>query len=146
VEDLCVAIERCLTADMEAVNETFNVGAEEFGSLRDSFQAVLDRAGHNRHVVSLPIGPAIAALRVLELLHLSPLYEWVYDTAATESFVSIDRLKSRLGFTPTHSCRAALVRNYDWYVAHRHEFLGKTGVTHRVPWKAGALQCAKYFF
>jgi hypothetical protein len=40
----------------------------------------------------------------------------------------------------------ALVRNYDWYVANRAESLGKTGVTHRVPWKKGALQLAKWFF
>jgi nucleoside-diphosphate-sugar epimerase len=146
VEDLCVAIDRCCTVDADGVNTILNVGAEVFGTLRDSFQAVLDRAGHGRHVVSLPVGPAIAALRVLERLHLSPLYEWIYDTAATESFVSIERLKSRLAFTPRHSCREALVRNYDWYVAHRLEFLGKAGVTHRVPWKAGALQWAKFFF
>lgn len=146
VDDLCAAIDVCCTTDAESVNETFNIGAAEFGSLRDSFQAVLDRAGHGKHVVSLPLGPAIAALRVLELLHLSPLYQWVYGTAATESFVSIESLKSRTGFAPRHSCREALVRNYDWYVAHRQDFLGKTGVTHRVPWKAGALQLAKYFF
>jgi nucleoside-diphosphate-sugar epimerase len=146
VEDLCAAIERCCTISAESANDTFNIGAEQFGSLRDSFQAVLDRAGHGRHVVSLPLKPAIAALRILERLHLSPLYEWIYDTAATESFVSIERLRSRMGFTPRHSCRDALVRNYDWYVAHRSEFVGRSGLTHRVPWKAGALQWAKYFF
>jgi nucleoside-diphosphate-sugar epimerase len=146
VEDLCVAIALCCSAGADAVNETFNIGAHEFGSLRDSFQAVLDRAGHGKHVVSLPLKPAIAALRILEALRLSPLYEWVYETAATESFVSMERLTNRTGFRTRNSARDALIRNFDWYVAHRGEFLGTSGVTHRVPWKTGALQLAKYFF
>ncbi|MFI4889291.1 MAG: NAD-dependent epimerase/dehydratase family protein [Steroidobacterales bacterium] len=146
VEDLCVAIALCCSAHADSVNDTFNIGAREFGSLRDSFQAVLDRAGHGKHVVSLPLRPAIAALRVLEALRLSPLYEWVYETAATESFVSTERLTNCTGFATRHSARDALIRNFDWYVAHRREFLGTSGVTHRVPWKTGALQLAKYFF
>jgi len=146
VEDLCVAIDLCCTARADAVDETFNIGSEEFGSLRESFQAVLDRAGHGKRVVSLPLKPAVTALRLLEALHLSPLYKWVYETAATESFVSSDRLKARSGFVARHSTRDALLRNYDWYVAHRQEFLGRAGVTHRMPWTAGALQLAKYLF
>jgi nucleoside-diphosphate-sugar epimerase len=146
VEDLCVAIELCLTVSANDVNETFNIGAADFGSLRESFQAVLDRAGHGKRIVSLPRKPAIAALKILELLHLSPLYKWVYETAATESFVSTDLLKKCTGFVPRHSSRDALIRNYDWYVANRQDFAGKTGTTHRLPWKAGALSLAKLFF
>jgi nucleoside-diphosphate-sugar epimerase len=146
VEDLCAAIELCCTAGADAVNDTFNVGAAEFGTLRESFQAVLDRAGHGKRVVSLPLRPAIAALRLLEALHLSPLYQWVYETAATESHVSIERLRARTGFVPRHSARDALLRNYDWYVAHRQEFLGTAGLTHRLPWRMGALRLAKHLF
>ncbi len=55
-------------------------------------------------------------------------------------------LQTRLGFVPRYSNRMALIRNYDWYVEHREEYRGKTGVTHRVPWKKGALAVAKWFF
>ena len=146
VEDLCAAIYLCTTAKATSADDTFNVAAENFGSLRDSFQAVLDRAGHGKRVVSLPLRPAIATLRLLESLHLSPLYKWIYETAATESFVSIERLARLLAFSPRYSARDALLRNYDWYVAHRHELAGVSGVTHRVPWKAGVLRVAKVFF
>lgn len=146
VEDLCDAIYRCASADRPVANDTFNIGAREFGTMRENFQAVLDRAGHRAHVVSVPAAPVILALRLFAALHLSPVYQWIYATAAEESFVSIDRAQDRLGFTPRHSNRDALLRNYDWYVAHRDEFRGKTGVSHRVPWKKGVLQLAKYFF
>ncbi len=146
VEDLCQAIELCATSDSQRVNETFNVGAREFGTMRESFQAVLDRAGHGAHVVSLPAKPAIALLEIFEALHLSPLYPWIYKTASQESYVSIERIEKRLGFSPRYSNRDALIRNYDWYVAHRAEIKVATGTTHRVPWKKGALQLAKYLF
>jgi nucleoside-diphosphate-sugar epimerase len=146
VEDLCEVILLCMTLDKHLVNDTFNVGAKQFGTMRDNVQAVLDRAGHGKHAVALPAKPAALLLRVLEALKLSPLYRWIYATADQDSVVSIERLQSRLGFTPRYSNSDALVRNYDWYVAHRREFQGRFGVSHRVPWNRGFLRFAKCLF
>lgn len=146
VEDLCRAIELCATAARAAANDTFNVGAEDFGTMRENFQAVLDRAGHGAHVVALPAKPAILLLRLAEALRLSPLYRWIYATASQESFVSIAKIASHLGFHPRYSNREALIRNYDWYVAHHRELGRRTGTTHRVPWKKGVLGLVQYFF
>lgn len=146
VDDLCAVIWLCLTREREAVDDTYNVGAKDFGTMRDNFQAVLDRAGHGRQVIGLPLRPAVALLRLLEALHLSPLYRWIYETAGHESEVSIERLQARLGYTPRHSNRDALQRNFDWYLAHRAEFRGRSGVSHRVPWKHGVLALVKGFF
>jgi nucleoside-diphosphate-sugar epimerase len=146
VDDLCEVIWLCLTHDAARVDTTFNVGARHFGTMRQNVQCVLDRAGHGRHAVSLPQGPAVLLLRVLEALHLSPLYRWIYETAGHDSEVSIDRLQQVLGYTPRHSNCEALQRNYDWYVAHRAEFRGSHGVSHRVPWKHGVLGLAKWAF
>ena len=146
VSDLCEVIGRCLVLDPGRVDDTFNVGAKRFGSMRENVQSVLDRAGHGRRAVAIPAAPAIAALRLLRALGWSPLYEWIYETAACDSFVSIERLESRLGFTPRRSNEEALVANYDWYVEHRAEFLKRTGVSHRVPWEQGFLHWARLCF
>jgi len=146
VEDLCAAIVLCATAPRQRADDTFNVGAAEFGTMQENFQAVLDRAGRGARVVSLPAKPAILLLRLLQALGISPLYRWIFETAARESFVSIDKIGAQLGFRPRFSNRDALIRNYDWYVAHRAEFASVTGITHRVPWKKGVLQLAEHFF
>lgn len=146
VEDLCRAIELCASGAPELANDTFNVGAADFGTMRENFQAVLDRAGHGAHVVPLPAGPAVLLLRLAEALHLSPLYRWIYASASQESFVSIARIESRLGFRPRYSNREALIRNYDWYVGHRGEIGALTGTTHRVPWKKGILRLVEHLF
>jgi nucleoside-diphosphate-sugar epimerase len=146
VEDLCDAIYLAATLDCAKVNDVFNIGAKEFTTMREDYQAVLDVAGHGKRIVPLPAAPAIWTLRVLEKLKLSPLYRWVYETATEDSFVSIEKAERVLGFKPTYSNKDALIRNYRWYIEHLGEFEGQTGVSHRVPWKQGILGLAKRIF
>jgi len=146
VRDLCDVIERCLTLSPDVVDDCFNVGAARFGTMAENVQCVLDRAGHGGHVVHLPARASVWALRALRTLGLSPLYPWIYETADHDSEVSIAKLQRSLGYTPAHSNAQALCANYEWYLAHRAEFGGRHGVTHRVPWKRGALSLAKVFF
>ena len=114
--------------------------------MKEDYQAVLDRAGFGKKIRPLPVKPIIAILKILEKLHLSPLYPWVYETASTDSFVSIEKAEKLLNYRPRYSNKDALIRNYDWYVEHLLEFKGKSGVSHRVPWKQGLLAVAKIFF
>ncbi|MCC7025046.1 MAG: NAD(P)-dependent oxidoreductase [Thermomicrobiales bacterium] len=146
VEDLCAAIHRCLTLPAERVNDTFNIGAADFGTMRSDYQAVLDQAGFGKRIIGFPDTPAIWALRLLDRLGLSPLYTWVYETASKDSFVSIERARRQLGWEPRYSNRDALLRNLAWYVANQERFAGASGITHRVPWKQGALGLLKRVF
>jgi nucleoside-diphosphate-sugar epimerase len=146
VEDLCAAIWLSLTLPDETVNDVFNIGAEQFGTMKSDYQAVLDAAGFGKRIVGIPAAPAILALRLLEKLGVSPLYKWVYETASKDSFVSIDRAKHRLGWTPVYSNKDALLRNFEWYRAHQSQFESASGISHRVPWKQGALGLAKRVF
>lgn len=146
VEDLCEAIWLAMTVDPARANDTFNIGAKQFTTMREDYQAVLDEAGHNKKIHGFPAAPMIWTLRFLELLHLSPLYKWVYETACEDSFVSIEKAERILNYAPRYSNKDALVRNYRWYVANLHTFQGASGISHRVPWKQGILRFAKYFF
>lgn len=146
VEDLCAAIWLALTLGRDLVNDTFNIGAKAFTTMREDYQAVLDVAGYGKTIRGFPARPMIWALRFLEKLHLSPLYQWVYETACEDSFVSIEKAERVLGFAPKYSNKDALIRNYRWYVANLDAFKNASGVSHRVPWKQGVLRCAKWFF
>ncbi|WP_322509235.1 NAD-dependent epimerase/dehydratase family protein [Anaerolinea sp.] len=147
VEDLCEAIHACMTLDAEKVNDTFNIGAAEFTTMRQDYQAVLDEAGFGKRIIPFPAGPVILALKVLEALNLSPLYPWIYETASKDSFVSIEKAQRVLHFQPKYSNRDALLRNYRWYLANKDALSQSVeGVTHRVPWKQKALKLVKIFF
>ncbi len=146
VEDLCDAIELCLTLPEDKVNDTFNIGAKIFSTVREDYQAVLDYAGHGKKVIPIPAAPAILILRLLEKLGISPLYKWVYETAPKDSYVSIEKAEKQLGFKPKYSNKEALIRNFQWYIDNIDKFQNKSGVSHRVPWKQGALSLAKLIF
>jgi nucleoside-diphosphate-sugar epimerase len=146
VEDLCDAIYLSATLDKAIVNDTFNIGAKQFTTMKEDYQAVLDYAGFGRKIRPLPAGPAIFTLRVLEALKISPLYKWVYETASKDSFVSIEKAERVIGYAPKYSNKDALIRNYKWYLEHLHQFEGQSGVSHRVPWKQGILGFAKLVF
>ncbi|MFO7631561.1 MAG: NAD-dependent epimerase/dehydratase family protein [Caldilinea sp.] len=146
VEDLCDAIYLTATLPCEQTNDVFNIGAKEFTTIKEDYQAVLDYAGHGGKIVSLPASPAIWTLRALEKVNLSPLYKWVYETVTEDSFVSIEKAEKVLGYRPKYSNKQALIRNYQWYIDHLNDFEGQSGVSHRVPWKQGALAVAKWFF
>lgn len=146
VQDFCDVIYAAATKDKNIVSDIFNVGAKEFTTMKEDYQAVLDRAGFGKHIIGFPAFPMIWMLRVLELMHLSPLYKWVYETASKDSFVSIEKAEKVLGFAPKFSNKDALVRNYDWYVANLDSFKDASGVSHRVPWKQGILKVFKVCF
>jgi len=146
VEDLCAAIYLAATLEREVVNDTFNIGAKEFTTMKEDFQAVLDHAGFGKRIIGFPAAPVIWALRLLELLRLSPLYKWVYETACEDSFVGIEKAENRLGFRPQYSNQQALVRNFQWYLNNLETFQNASGISHRVPWKQGILGLVKRVF
>jgi nucleoside-diphosphate-sugar epimerase len=146
VEDLCEAIYLAASLESDRVNDIFNIGAKEFTTMKEDYQAVLDHAGYGKRIVPLPAGPAIWTLRILEKMKISPLYKWVYETASKDSFVSIEKAEEILGFKPVYSNKEALVRNYQWYLENLRQFESTSGISHRVPWKQGILKIAKLFF
>jgi nucleoside-diphosphate-sugar epimerase len=146
VEDLCEAIWLTLTLPSDVVNDTFNIGAKQFTTMKEDYQVVLDHAGHGKKVVGFPATPAIWGLRLLDALRVSPLYKWVYETASKDSFVSIEKAEQKLGYKPKYSNKDALLRNFKWYIDNRKTFENQSGVSHRVPWKQGAIGLLKKAF
>ena len=140
VEDLVAAT--LSAADAGVAGETFNIGATEFRTVRSDLEALIAHAGSGSRLRPVPARPAELALRALEIARLSPLAEWHYRTAHRDSYVETTKAQRLLGWRPRFSNAAALIRTYDWYLAHRDR-LGAAGTTHRVPWNQRALAVLK---
>jgi len=146
VKDLCDAIHLTTTLPKDQVNDVFNIGAKEFTTMREDFGAVLAVAGFGKKLVPIPSKLLILLLRILEILGLSPLYKWIYETASKDSFVSIEKAEKVLGFKSKYSTKDTLVRTFLWYARNYKKYQNITGVSHRAPWKQGILGIAKIFF
>jgi len=143
VADLAEAIWLTCTLPPEQANDTFNVGAKEFRTVREDIGELCRYAGSNARPMGTPAGLVKLALRLFEKLKLSPLYQWVYETADKDSFVSIERAERKLNWTPRYSNSDALIRAYQWYLEHASGMEVGTGITHRVAWEQGVLKVFK---
>jgi nucleoside-diphosphate-sugar epimerase len=150
VEDLVDAVTVALAAPDAVADDTYNIAAAEFGTLRADFQAVLDAAGHGKRVIGVPARPALLLLDGLERLRLSPVYGRLRHKLLNDSFVSVERAATRLGFRPRYSNRDAILATYRWWQStqwnNRAAPAKPAGRTSRDPWRQGALAVAKAFF
>lgn len=144
VVDLCNAIEKSLTSRLSG--EIFNVGAEKFGTWRENLSKLIKHAKSKSKIIALPVLPTQVALSILEKFNLSPIVAWHYKTFPVDSYVSIEKAKKKLGFSPTKSNDDILIESYDWYKSHRKDFIGHEGTTHRTVWNFKLVDFAQKFF
>lgn len=146
VDDLVEAIYKFSLSNKKPYNDTFNIGAEDFDTVRKDLGELFEFAKSGSKVLSTPAFVIKKLLWVFEKIGISPLYQWVYDTADKDSFVSIDKLKKTLNWKPKYSNSQALIKAYKWYLKNYKEVRSrKSGVTHTVGWKQGILKFFKYF-
>jgi nucleoside-diphosphate-sugar epimerase len=123
--------------------EVYNIGAAEFGRVNEDLGALLNYANTGSRIFHVPSNLTKTILAILSALHLSPVYQWVYDTADQDSFVSIERAQKELGWRPRFSNKDALINTYAWYLREGKEMAKQTGTSHRVAWKQGVLRLVK---
>src|SRR3989344_4161397 len=118
VDDLVEAIYFFCFKNKKSYDGAFNIGAEKFGTVKKDLEQLFLFAKSGSRVFPTPAFIVKKALFVFEKLGLSPLYQWVYDTADKDSFVSIEKIKKTLGWKPRFSNSEALVKSYRWYLNH----------------------------
>ncbi len=141
VDDLVEAVYRIsIIKQSNKINTTFNIGAEKFSTVKKDLQKLFNFAKSGSSILPTPAFFIKKALFIFEKLKLSPLYQWVYDTADKDSYVSIDKLTRALDWHPKYSNSQALIKAYQWYLDHYDDIKSRpAGVTHRVGWKQGIL-------
>ena len=145
VDDLVEAIYLFLLKNKKSYDGAFNIGAEDFGTVEEDLKELFKFAKSGSKILSTPAFIVKKALFLFEKLRLSPLYQWVYDTADKDSFVSIEKIKKTLGWIPRYSNADALIKSYRWYLDHYKEIKArKSGITHTAGWKQGILRLFKY--
>lgn len=136
--------EACFLAAMKAKErEVYNIGASQFATVNEDLGALLAHAKTKSRIVHIPAKPTKKLLYLLEKLHLSPLYRWVYDTADQDSWVSTEKAQKDFDWQPSFSNQDALINTYDWYLKEGKKLAQTTGTSHRVAWKQGILSFIK---
>jgi nucleoside-diphosphate-sugar epimerase len=133
----------CLAAGDRRGATVYNVGATEFGTMRETLQALVDHADTGSRVRSLPIGPTRAAMRSLAALGLAPFAPYHWMLYGESLWFDATRARSELGWEPKHSNASMVVESYDWFLGHREQLDAATGSEHQSPARLGLLRVLK---
>ncbi len=139
-------VSACVLAARYGRSGLFHVGSDDVQSMRAVYESVIRASGTQGRVRSLPRRLTIAAMMAAHRLRLSPLGPYHYKMIA-ENFVFDTALAKReLGWRPTLTNEAMLLRAYQHYREHRDEIHGRTAVSaHRKPAGMGVIRLLKWF-
>ena len=132
----------CLLAADRPGPTTYNIGATEFGTMRELLQALVDHAGTGSRVRSLPAAPAKAGMRALSVAGQAPFAPYHWLMYAESLWFDTTKARTELGWSSTHSNVSALIESYEWFLAHRGD-PAKGGSHHQSPVRLGMLRALK---
>jgi nucleoside-diphosphate-sugar epimerase len=131
----------CLRALDRPGPGTYNIGAAEFGTMRDTLQALVDHARTGSRVRSLPSAPARLGMKALSTVGVTPFAPYHWLLYGESLWFDTSRAADELGWKSTRSNAEMVIEAYDWYLAHRDELGG--GSAHQSPVELGALAVLK---
>jgi nucleoside-diphosphate-sugar epimerase len=133
----------CLRAAGREGPAVYNIGATEFGTMRETLQALVDHAGTGSQVRSLPVAPAAAAMSVLATLGVAPFAPYHWLLYGESLWFDVTRARTELDWEPAHSNASMLIESYEWFLAHRHELESANRSHHQSPVRPGLLRVLK---
>ena len=134
----------CIRTAARSGSTTYNIGAREFGTMREALEALAFHAGTGSRVRSLPARPASAAMNIASTAGLAPFAAYHWIMYGKSMWFDTTKAETELGWSSTASNTDMLIEAYDWYVANR--LLLGTGARshHRRPVREGALRTARW--
>ncbi len=135
----------CIKAANRPGFAEYNIGAERFGTMRETLEALVKHARSKSRVRSLPHGPTVLAMRISSALRISPLAAYHHLVYGKDVYFDIEHAKESLNWAPRWSNADMFCQSYDWYVAHRDEiFQAKRRSAHCSPVKEGVLKLLRW--
>ena len=125
-------------------SDTYNVGTDRYGTLREAIENVIEYANSASKLKSLPVGLSIGTLKVLDFLRLSPLAPWHYLTYHKEFYFDVEKL-NKLGWKAKYSNDEMFKESFISFLENDKRLKYNDNVSvHRRPVKESALKILKW--
>lgn len=133
----------CLLAAERQGPAIYNVGAEKFGSMRGTLEALCAHARTGSRVVAVPAGAAVSFMRLTSRLGVSPLGAYHALMYGRSMYFDLTRTKRELDWSAKYGNEEMFIDSYEWYLAHREHVLSQREASHhRSAVKQGVLDVA----
>jgi nucleoside-diphosphate-sugar epimerase len=140
--------EACILASERPGSTIYNCGTDRFGTMREVLEALCLHAKTGSRVRSIPMLPAVLAMKFTSAIGVSPLGAYHSLMYGRSMYFNISRAQNELGWQPKFSNVEMFIESYDWYIKNRESVLSAKAEAshHRSAIKQGALSLAKHFF
>jgi nucleoside-diphosphate-sugar epimerase len=133
----------CLRAGDRAGPSSYNVGATEFGTMRQTLEALCAHAQTGARVRSLPSAPARIGMQLVSKVGGAPFAPYHWLLYGESLWFDTTRARTELGWTPQHSNASMVIESYEWFLANRDR-LGTEGRSHhQSPARLGVMKLIK---
>jgi UDP-glucose 4-epimerase len=130
----------CLLAARSDKRGIYHIGSDNVPSMRELYEKLTVYAGKAPRLVTIPEGPTVLALSLLNRLGLSPLGPYHYKMLAANFVFDNSKIKRELNWQPTQTNIEILCNAYQYYVDHLKEIQDAQGKSaHKSKAKAGIL-------
>lgn len=135
----------CLRAARRPGFALYNIGADRYGSMRETLEGLVQYAGTGSRVRSMPYGPTVLAMKLSNRLGISPLAPYHWLVYGRDVAFDLAKPKAELGWQPRWSNVEMFIQSYDWYLEHRARILAEKGKSpHRSAVKEGILKLLRW--
>jgi nucleoside-diphosphate-sugar epimerase len=134
----------CILAGQREGPTSYNIGASEFGTMRETLEALVAHAGTGATVRSLPVKPAMLAMAGLSRVGLAPFGAYHWLVYGKPLWFDIAKAQAELGWEPLRSNDSMICEAYDWFTQHRSTLTTRGRSLHQSPTKQGALRLLRW--
>ncbi len=120
----------CLRAARRRGFSVYNIGTEDFCTMRQTLEALIRHAGSRSRVCGFPRALGEVLMNLTGYLRLSPFAPYHALAFGREIFFDVTKAKQELGWKPRWGNIGMICQSYDWYLAHRDEVLRRKGASY----------------
>lgn len=135
--------EACILAAFSSGPDTFNVGADRFGTMRSALEHLCRYADTGARVRSLPALPTVLAMKAAAALRVAPFAPYHWTMFGKSMWFDIEHVQNTLQWTPQWSNDEMFRDSYDWFCQHRYDQQSMNASQHRRSARQGVLRVAK---
>ncbi len=133
----------CLLASGRPGATSYNIGARDFGTMRETLEELCTHAATGARVRSIPSAPARVGMQIASTVGLAPFAPYHWLLYGESLWFDTTKAEQELAWVPAHSNASMVIESYEWWRAHREE-LGSEGRSHhQSPAKMGVLGVLK---
>lgn len=134
-----------LSSKIKTSFESYNIGANDYYSMRETLQSLCDYANTGSKIFSLPLKPIELIMNITSVLGLSPLSKYHSLMYGRSLYFDINKAKTELGYNPQKNTKEMFQESYDWFIENIDSINKKNNSsTHKKPVNEAILKILRW--